>query len=84
MTLYQQPPDGQQPGCREVWLLTRATFGVLMPVFLALIGLLVAIALALVLLSVHPALALLPVAGIVGGLVWLARREQRDGGPPEL
>jgi hypothetical protein len=76
-------PQREEPaGCRDVWVLTRATLGILMWPVAALIGVLVAVGVAFALLAVHPALALVPIVLVVGGLVYLARRESRQ--PPEV
>jgi hypothetical protein len=77
-----EPPLEARPGCRDVWVLTRATFGVLMWPLLALFGVLGGVGASFYLLTIHPALALVPIVALVGGVLLLARWESRK--PPEL
>jgi len=86
MVYYEQqkPPEEERPGCLDVWLISRAMFGILMWPFAVLVGLIVDLYVIVVLFDVHPALALIPVT-ITGGVVWLyARWEQRRFRPPGL
>lgn len=81
--MYEPPTDDEPPGCREVWVLTRAAFGVLIPVLLAMLVVLGAVTGAIVLLAVHPALALLPVGALVAGILLFVRWERTRFRPPE-
>jgi hypothetical protein len=86
MVYYEQqtPPEDERPGCLDVWLISRAMFGILMWPFAVLIGLLVDLYVIVLLFDIHPALALIPVT-ITAGAVWLyARWEQRRFRPPGL
>jgi len=81
--VYQQHEPRQEPGgCLEVWVLTRAVFGILFWPFVALIGVVMAVVLVLFLFTVHPVLALIPVAAIALGVYLFARWEQRHFRPP--
>ena len=81
--MYEPPRhEEERPGCRDVWVLSRATFAVILWPLLAMFGVLGAVGLAFALLAVHPALALLPIAALVAGLLLFARWEGR--GPPDL
>jgi uncharacterized membrane protein len=81
---HQQEPQQEPHGCLEVWVLTRAAFGVLLWPLLALIGFVLAVVLVLYLFTVHPALALIPVAAIAVALYLFARWEQRHFRPPGM
>ena len=81
---HQQEPQQEPHGCLEVWVLTRAAFGVLFWPLLALIGFVLAVVLVLYLFTVHPALALIPVAAIAVALYLFARWEQRHFRPPGM
>jgi hypothetical protein len=74
----------QTGGCLEIWVLTRAAFGVLFWPLLALIGFVVAVVLVIFLFTVHPALALIPIAAIAAALYLFARWEQRRFRPPGI
>jgi len=84
----QQEPStrgGSAPGgggCLEVWVLTRAAFGILFWPLAAVIGSVLAVVLVFYLFTVHPALALIPVAAIAIALYLFARWEQRRFRPP--
>jgi len=81
--VYQQKGPQEEPGgCLEVWVLTRAMFGILFWPLLALVGFVLAVFLVLFLFTVHPALALIPVAAIALGVYLFARWEQRRFRPP--
>ena len=81
--MYDSPKSQQEPGgCLEVWVLTRAMFGVLFWPVVALVGLIIAVVLAFYLFTVQPALALIPVAAIVVAVYIFARWEQRRFRPP--
>ena len=81
--MYQQKGPQEEPGgCLEVWVLTRAMFGILFWPLLALVGFVLAVFLVLFLFTVHPALALIPVAAIALGVYLFARWEQRRFRPP--
>lgn len=81
---HQQEPQQEPHGCLEVWVLTRAAFGVLLWPLLALIGFVLAVVLVLYLFTAHPALALIPVAAIALVLYLFARWEQRHFRPPGI
>jgi FtsH-binding integral membrane protein len=86
MVYYEQqkPPEEERPGCLDVWLISRAMFGILLWPFAVLMGLIVDLYVIVVLFDIHPALALIPVA-ITAAAVWLyARWEQRRFRPPGL
>lgn len=80
--VYEPPPQEEPAGCRETWVLTRATFAVLIPLLLALIAVLATVVAALILFAVHPALALLPIAALAVGVWLFARWERRRFRPP--
>jgi hypothetical protein len=81
--MYESPP--QQPsGCRDVFVLTRAVFAIILPAVLALVAVLGAFMAALILLTVHPALVLIPVGVVLLGLYLFARWERKRFRPPEL
>jgi len=93
--VYHQQEPQQEPsarggpasgggGCLEVWVLTRAAFGILFWPLVALIGFVLAVVLVLFLFTVHPALALIPVAAIAVALYLFARWEQRRFRPPGI
>ena len=93
--MYHQQEPQQEPsarggpasdggGCLEVWVLTRAAFGILFWPLVALIGFVLAVVLVLFLFTVHPALALIPVAAIAVALYLFARWEQRRFRPPGI
>ena len=83
--MYQQQKPQQEPGgCLEVWVLTRAVFGVLFWPLAALIGFVLAVVLVFFLFAVHPALALIPVAAIAIAIYLFARWEQRRFRPPGM
>jgi hypothetical protein len=93
--VYHQQEPQQEPsarggpapgggGCLEVWVLTRAAFGILFWPLAALIGFVLAVVLVLFLFTVHPALALIPVAAIGVALYLFARWEQRHFRPPGI
>jgi hypothetical protein len=68
----------------EIYVLTRAAFGILIWPMLALFAVLGMLMLAFVLFAVHPALALVPIAAIILGVVLFARWEQKRFRPPGL
>ena len=83
--MYQQKGPQEEPGgCLEVWVLTRAMFGILFWPLLALVGFVLAVMLVLFLFTVHPALALIPVAAIALGVYFFAHWEQRHFRPPGI
>jgi hypothetical protein len=86
MVYYEQqkPPEDERPGCLDVWLISRAMFGILMWPFAVLIGLLVDLYVIVLLFDIHPALALIPVAITAAGVWLFARWEQRRFRPPGL
>ena len=80
----REPSASSGGGCLEVWVLTRAAFGVLFWPLVALIGSVLAVVLVFYLFTVHPALALIPVAAIAVALYLFARWEQRHFRPPGM
>ncbi len=81
--VYEPSRPEEAPGCRDVWVITRATLGVLVWPLLALIAVLLSVFGAFVLFATHPALALLPIAALVAAVYLFARWEQRRSGPPD-
>ena len=81
--MYEPPAQDERPGCRDTLILTRAVFGVIVPVLLAMLFVIGAVTGAVVLLAVHPALALLPIGALAAGILLFARWEQRRFHPPE-
>lgn len=81
--MYYEPQRSKGPsGCLEVWVLTRAAFGVLIWPLIALMAALFGILLILYLFTISPPLALIPIAVIVAGAFAFARWEQRHFRPP--
>ncbi|MDP6607001.1 MAG: hypothetical protein QF664_12200 [Dehalococcoidia bacterium] len=65
-------------GCRESLLVIRIAFEILLPPIGAIIAVLaLMVGTVLLLTSDYPALAILTVLPIIGGFVWLARRDKR-------
>ncbi|MCH8993539.1 MAG: hypothetical protein IH959_01045 [Chloroflexi bacterium] len=79
--MYEPPRQDERLGCRETWLLTRATFGLLLPFVFVLIGVLIALVAAVSLLTVHPLLALVPIVVVVAALYLVLRGERSR--PPD-
>jgi hypothetical protein len=82
--MYQMPSEEERPGCREVWVLTRAVFAIILPAMAAIFAVLLAAAVTFVMYARHPALALVPIAAVVGLLYVYARWERRRFRPPDL
>jgi hypothetical protein len=82
--MYEPPSRDQRSGCRETWLLTRATFAIIIPALAAMIAVLAAIVGTIILFAIHPALALLPVAAVAVAIALYARWERKRFRPPEL
>lgn len=82
--MYEPPSRDQRPGCRETWLLTRATFAIIIPALAAMIAVMAAIVGTIVLVSIHPALALVSVAAAAVAIALYARWERGRFRPPEL
>jgi hypothetical protein len=93
--MYGYDPESRRQdepgGCREVFVMTRIAFEVLLPPIAAILGVVFLFVAALFLLSVHPALALIPLIPVAGGVAWVIRRDRRlqreiedevRGGPP--
>jgi hypothetical protein len=81
----QRPPSDDSPGgCMDVWIITRAVFGVLFWPFAALLLGVIDLAAIVWLFSASPALALIPVALTVAAIVAFARWEQRRFRPPDV
>ncbi len=72
-------------GCREVLLLSRIAFQILLPGLAALVAVLLLVLFLFYALATHPALALIPVglfAAMLYGIYWYDKRrhrERRDG-----
>lgn len=81
---YEPEPEQEPGGCLEVWVLTRAMFGILFWPMLALFGLIMLVVFIFYLFTVHPALALIPIAAIALAGYLFARWEQRRFRPPGL
>jgi hypothetical protein len=81
--MYEPPPRDLRSGCRETWLLTRATFAIIIPALAAMIAVLAAIVGTIILFSIHPALALLPVAAVAVAIALYARWERKRFRPPD-
>ena len=77
-------PREERPGCRETLILTRAAFGVLIPIFAVMVTVLVLVMTFLLLLLTRPVLALIPLGLLVGGLFAFARWERGRYRPPGL
>ena len=89
-----EPEDHRQDepgGCREVFVMTRIAYEVMLPPIAAILGVMFLLMAALFLLTVHPALTLIPLIPVVGGVLWIVRRDRRlqremedelRGGPP--
>ncbi len=78
-------------GCREVFVMTRIAFEVILPPIAAIAAVLFLLVAALFLLAVHPVLALIPLIPVAGAVLWIIRRDRRlqreledevRGGPP--
>lgn len=81
--MYHEPQQGKGPsGCLELWVLTRAAFGVLFWPLVALVAALLGVVLVIYLFTVSPPLALIPIAVIIVGVFAFARWEQRRFRPP--
>lgn len=81
--MYYEPPRQKGPsGCLELFVLTRAAFGVLFWPLAALMAALVGIVLTIYLFTISPPLALIPIAVFVAGVLLFARWEQRRFRPP--
>ena len=77
LSAVYEPPQEERPGCRDVWLLTRATWLALVPFAAVVIALIAVVGAAIVLFAVHPALALIPVLVVVVAVLVYRRWEQR-------
>ena len=75
-------PQEQAPGgCREVFLLTRIAFQILLPALGALIAVLMLVLFLFYALATHPALALIPVglfAAMLYGIYLFDKRRHRE------
>lgn len=70
-------------GCREVLLLTRIAFQILLPAILALMGVMLLVLFLFYALATHPALALIPLgiaAAALYGVYLYDKRRHRDRG----
>ncbi len=81
----QQPePEKEPAGCMEVWVITRAVFGILAIPLLILVGIILVIVAIVVLFSIHWLLGLAGIAAAIAGIIFYARWERtrfRSGGP---
>ncbi|HTE83171.1 MAG TPA: hypothetical protein VK821_00380 [Dehalococcoidia bacterium] len=70
----EPPPEEEQRGCRDVWLLTRAAFGILLLPMGILVGALAAVVLIIALFSRASVLGLLGIAifavGVYAYALW--------------
>ncbi len=93
--MYGYDPEAHRQdepgGCREVFMMTRIVFEVLLPLIAAIGGVIFLIVAAFFLMAVHPALALIPLIPVGGAVLWIVRRDRRlqreleeeiHGGPP--
>jgi hypothetical protein len=81
---HQQEPEEEPMGCRDVFVVTRAAFGVLMWPLLALLLVMVGLGIVFYLFVIHPALALIPIGLVVLAAIAFARWEQRRSRPPGI
>jgi len=80
----EPPPEEPKPGCLDVFLITRAMFGILLWPMVAITLVVVDAAIIIWAFATHPALALMPLA-LTAVAVWLlAKWEQRRNPPPGL
>ena len=77
-------PPRQPSGCLEVWVLTRAIFGMLFWPLAALVGSVAGVVLIFYAFTVHPLLALAPIGGVALAVLAFARWEQRRFRPPGI
>ena len=81
--MYYEPQRPKGPsGCLELWVLTRAAFGVLLWPFVALVAALLSMFLVIYLFTISPPLALIPIAAIIAAVLAFARWERRRFRPP--
>lgn len=73
---YEPPQQQQAGGCRDVLVLTRVAFGLLLPLLLFGVGAVALIGLTVALFAAHWSLALLPPGAVAAGLFALARRDR--------
>jgi hypothetical protein len=76
-------PPKEAGGCGEVWILTRAVFGILLVPLLAIIGAVAWIFITFYAFFASPPLALIPLAIGIIAIVLLARWERGRSLPPE-
>ncbi len=81
-SMNYEPPK-QTGSCGEVWVLTRAMFGILLVPILALIGVIAWVFITLYAFFSSPPLALIPLALGIIAIVLFARWERRHSEPPE-
>ena len=65
--MYEVPKQ-DAPGCRDVWVMSLAVFGVILPILGVIIALLSAVTAAFILFTIQPALALIPIALMAAGI----------------
>jgi hypothetical protein len=73
----ETPPEEEKSGCRDVWLLTRAAFGILLIPMGLFIGALVGIGVLVALFSRGPLFGIAGVALVAGGVTAYALWERR-------
>ncbi len=74
----QESRQQDEPGgCRELWIMTRIAYEVILPVIAAIGGVVFLVLATIFLLSVHPVLVLIPLVPVAGGVLWIVRRDRR-------
>jgi hypothetical protein len=73
----QQEPEKEPGGCMEVWVISRAVFGILAVPLLVLAGVILGIVGIVALFSIHWLLGLAGIAAAGGGIALYARWERR-------
>lgn len=81
--MYQQP-EKEPSGCAEVWVLTRAVFGILLGPLIALFVAIIWLVLTLYLFFASPPLALVPLGLGVLAFLLFARWERNRPRPPQM
>jgi hypothetical protein len=72
----EPPPEEEKSGCRDVWLLTRAAFGILLIPLGLLIGALIVVAALIGLFSRGPLFGIAGVLLVAAGIFAYARWER--------
>ena len=74
---YQPPKQDKSGSWTEVFEITRVAFGLLLPMFGALLALLTFFVVMVILFAQHPALALIPLIAVGLVIAYFLRRERR-------